>query len=80
MSLLKNDYICNPLSESSKLYCMKTYPNEQPATRRQLAEFLGISERTFRRKVKDFGLYIPPGLLLYDTQKKILGKFKNPDD
>ena len=59
---------------------MKTYPNKQPATRRQLAEFLGISERTFRRKVKDFGLCIPPGLLFYDTQKKILDKFKKSDD
>ncbi len=45
-------------------------------TRKEIASIIGVSKHTLYRKIKESGIYIPPGLLNYKEQIMIINIFK----
>lgn len=46
----------------------------EATTKSEMAHSLGLSLRTFQRRLKHAGLYVPRGLINTDTQTKIFLK------
>ena len=56
------------------------YPRVQPATRQELADYLGVSISTFTRRIKKAKLEITTGLLTQQEQKTIVNLFCGKTD
>ena len=56
------------------------YPRVQPATRQELADYLGVSISTFTRRIKKAKLEITSGLLTQQEQRIIVELFCGKTD
>ena len=57
-----------------------SYPRVQPATRQELADYLGVSISTFTRRIKKAKLEISSGLLTQQEQRIIVELFCGKTD
>ena len=57
-----------------------SYLRVQPATRQELADYLGVSISTFTRRIKKAKLEISSGLLTQQDQKTIINLFCGKTD